>query len=185
MYQPFMDLWMGRKGPEYMYPTAVVALFVLYFFVNGARRIVMIYKDALGMWHSDRWKSIVGAAVNFTLNVTLVQIIGVSGVIISTIISYLFVEMPWETHVLYKYYFEETEIEFYIRTLKSFAVTALVGAAAFAATSVITLNSRLLTFLAATAVTITLTLLLIYLIYRKDEDFQFVVDKLKQHFVKA
>ena len=182
MYQPFMDLWMGK---EYMYPTAVVALFVLYFFVTGARRIVMIYQDALGMWHYDRWKSIVGAAVNLVLNITLVQIVGVSGVILSTIISYLFIEMPWETHVLYKHYFENRETEFYIHTFKNFLATALICVIVYIASSVFVLSSRLLTFLLAAFITITLTLALIYIVYRKDEDFQFVLSKLKQHFIRS
>ena len=178
MYQPFMDLWVGR---QYMYPTVVVALFVLYFYANGIRRIVMIYKDALGMWHYDRWKSIVGAAVNLVLNITLVQIIGVSGVIISTIVSYLAVEMPWETHVLYKHYFERSEGEFYLSALKTFAVTVIICTTVYLVSSALVLPGKLLTFLAAAGSTLVLALLMITLIYGRDDDFRFVVNKLRQH----
>lgn len=181
MYQPFMNLWMGSV---YMYPASIVALFVLYFFVNGARRIVMIYKDALGMWHYDRWKSIVGAAVNLFFNITLVQIMGVGGVIISTIISYLAVEMPWETHVLYKHYFQQPETEFYHRYVKNLIVTALVCLSVYYAASAVSFDSALLSFLFSTAVTISLTILMIFVIYHKNEDFRFLLGKLKSHFFR-
>ena len=141
----------------------------------------MIYKDALGMWHQDRWKSIVGAAVNLVLNMTLVQLIGVSGVIISTIISYLFVEMPWETHVLYKQYFERSEGEFYVEMLKNFAVTAVICTVVYTVSSHLALPGRLLTFLASAVTTVGLTMLMIVVIYGKNENFRFAVKKLKSH----
>ena len=62
----------------------------------------MTYKDAAGMWWADKWRPLVGCIVNLILNIILVKTIGVGGVMLSTIISYLFVELPWETHVLFK-----------------------------------------------------------------------------------
>ena len=80
----------------------------------------MTYKDAAGMWWADKWRPLVGCIVNLILNIILVKTIGVGGVMLSTIISYLFVELPWETHVLFKIYFQQSEKQYY---LEMFIVT--------------------------------------------------------------
>lgn len=102
LYQPFMELWVGKN---LMYSIDVVILFVIYFYINMARRTVVTFKEASGLWTEDKYKPIVSAIVNIVLNIILIQIIGISGVIISTILSFLLVEIPWETSVLFKKYF--------------------------------------------------------------------------------
>lgn len=71
--------------------------------------MALTYKDAAGMWWADKWRSSVGCVVNLTLNIVLVKTIGLAEVMISTVIRYAFVEMPWETHVPFKIYFKESE----------------------------------------------------------------------------
>ena len=91
-------------------------------YFDQIRKVVLTYKDAAGMWWADKWRPLAGCIANLTLNIILVKIIGVAGVMISTVISYAFVEMPWETHVLFKLYFKKSEIAYYkemlITTLK-------------------------------------------------------------------
>lgn len=79
--------------------------------------MVLTYKDAAGMWWADKWRPLVGCIVNLILNIILVKTIGVGGVMLSTIISYLFVELPWETHVLFKIYFQQSEKQYYLEML--------------------------------------------------------------------
>ena len=110
LFQDFMIIWMGN---EFLFGVSTVLCLVLRFFFEQLRRIALTYKDAIGMWWYDRWRPIVGCAVNLILNILLVQSIGVAGVAISTVISYVLVEMPWETRILFKYYFERSELEYY------------------------------------------------------------------------
>lgn len=120
LYQHFMLMWVGDKLTAGM---DLAIYMTIYFLVGESRKVVMVFKDAAGMWWADKWKPIVGCTVNLFLNITTVQIIGMNGVIISTIVSYLFVEMPWETHVLFKNYFRMSEKIYYIDTLKYWLVT--------------------------------------------------------------
>lgn len=110
MYQPFMKIWVGQ---DYMYPLYMVILFVFYFYINMARRTIITFKDAAGIWVEDRFKPIVSAAVNIVLNIILIQLIGIAGVVISTIISFMVVEIPWETEVLFKNYFRISSAKYY------------------------------------------------------------------------
>ena len=114
MYQPFMKIWVGQN---YMYPLYMVILFVLYFYVNMARRTIITFKDAAGIWEEDRFKPIVSAVVNVILNITLIQLIGIAGIVISTIISFVTVEIPWETWVLFKKYFKISSVKYYMEQI--------------------------------------------------------------------
>ena len=95
----------------------IVLSLVLRFFFEQIRKIVLTYKDAAGLWWHDKWRPLVGCGVNLIFNIVLVKTIGVAGVAISTIISYAFVEMPWETWALFKYYFKKKTGEYYLEML--------------------------------------------------------------------
>lgn len=92
------------------------------------RKVVLTYKDAAGMWWADKWRPLVGCIVNLTLNIVLVKNFGVVGVMLSTVISYAFIEMPWETHVLFQNYFKHSEKDYYI---EMFAITLKMLIAGF------------------------------------------------------
>ena len=108
--QPFVTIWMGH---EMILPEGTVAILGVYLFFYLARQPVLIYKDACGMWWADKYKPYVEAGVNIVLNVILVQILGLAGVIIATIISMAIIAMPWETKVLFKNYFKAGELKYW------------------------------------------------------------------------
>lgn len=111
LFQDFMIVWMGE---DLLFGIVTVLCLVLRFYFDQIRKVVLTYKDAAGMWWADKWRPLAGCIVNLTLNIIFVKLIGVAGVMISTIVSYAFVEMPWETHVLFKLYFKKSEKEYYL-----------------------------------------------------------------------
>ena len=110
LYQPFVQLWTGEQN---MLPNTSVLVFACYFLVCQSRKVIILYKDAAGLWKEDQWASIIGAILNLIVNITLVQIIGINGVVLSSIISFLLVEIPWESYALYKKYFGKSLMEYY------------------------------------------------------------------------
>ena len=114
LYQPFMDLWVGK---ELMFGFDVVVLLTVYFFVYQIRRIVLTYKDAGGVWWEDRFRPYVMMFFNLTFNIILVQVIGIQGVILSTIISML-ISLPWENYTVFKFIFKKSSLEYYLQLLK-------------------------------------------------------------------
>ena len=113
LYQPFMQLWVGKK---LMFPVEIMLLFGVYFYVYQMRKIPVTYKDAAGIWWEDRYRPYVCMTVNLVFNIILVQVIGISGIIISTVLS-LLVSIPWENYTIFKYVFERSSREYYFKTL--------------------------------------------------------------------
>lgn len=137
LFQDFMIVWMGEN---LLFGIATVLCLVLRFYFEQIRKVVLTYKDAAGMWWADKWRPLVGCVINLTLNIVLVKIIGVAGVMISTVISYAFVEMPWETHVLFKNYFKQSEKNYYIEMVNITLAMVIAGVVTYYVCSFITLN---------------------------------------------
>ena len=113
LYQPFMKLWVGEK---FLLDYSFVILFCIYFFVLVLAMVWATVKDAAGLWRKDRFRPLIGAVVNLALNLTFVRYIGLYGIILSTIVSYLFVSMPWLIHNLFHYLYKR-RMKFYVKRL--------------------------------------------------------------------
>ena len=91
MYQPFIKKWVGQAN---MLDNKCVFLFALYFFVYEIMFLFENYKGATGKWHEDRFRPLI-AIVNLITNIILVNYIGIYGILLSTIGSYIIINIPW------------------------------------------------------------------------------------------
>ena len=122
LYQPFMRVWVK---PENMLSISVVICLVALFYVSEMRGVVGLYKDALGMWHEDRFKPIIVSIFNAIGTIICAHYGWFEGIIISTIISYALVGLPIETFVFYKYYMEEKQFKYYLKQIFYLFVSVL------------------------------------------------------------
>lgn len=127
LYQPFMRLWVGE---ELMFPFSIVLLFGLYFYTYQIRKIPVTYKDAAGIWWEDRIRPYVCMVTNIVLNISLVQVIGIAGIILSTVFS-LFISIPWENWTIFKNVFHCGPGEYYRKMLIYGVTMALAGLVTF------------------------------------------------------
>lgn len=141
LYQPFMRIWVGE---ELMFPFYVVLEMGLYFYIYQIRKIPVVYKDAAGIWWEDRFRPYVCMIVNVVLNITLVQIIGISGIILSTVFS-LFISIPWENYTIFKFVFHRSSKAYYGKMFLSAGTMLLAGTVTLGLCSL--LGDGILTFL--------------------------------------
>lgn len=125
LYQPFMKLWVGS---DLMLEFSAVICLVIYFFIRQINSLLNLYKDAAGMWHEDRFRPLIAALVNLILNLILVNIIGIYGIIISTVAAIFFVGMPWLIYNLFTVLFEKKYIKEYCKTLIYYSTIVLISA---------------------------------------------------------
>ncbi len=64
--------------------------FCIYFYLVTMQQVNGMYKDAAGVWHQDRFRPLVAAIVNLIFNVIFVQFWGIYAILLSTIVSYVF-----------------------------------------------------------------------------------------------
>ena len=128
LYQHFIRLWIGEEN---ILPFGIVVLFAAYFYVLQSNQVAGAYKDAAGIWVSDRFRPLITAGVNLISNLIMVQFIGIYGIILSTVISLLFVNMPWLLHNVCKLVFNVRVGEYISNWFYNVAVTLLAGGICF------------------------------------------------------
>lgn len=124
LYQHFIRIWIGES---YLFPFFTVYLMVLYFFLPRLTTMTYTYREAAGLWWEDRFRPLVATAVNFVVNILLVQIIGMNGVIISTLICTIFINVPWGSYILFKNYFKKSLKEYFKQLFYYLIITNLAG----------------------------------------------------------
>ena len=127
LYQPFMEIWMGREN---MLTYDYVICFVIYFYSMGMNKIVNMFKDAAGIWRKDRLRPLMAALVNLGLNLATVRRLGMYGVLLSSVIAITAVEIPWLFHNLFREMFARRYLGEYVRLFGGLAAIALISCAA-------------------------------------------------------
>ncbi len=122
LYQPFMQVWVGD---ELMLPFGMVLLFCSYFFVTTVQRIVIVYKDAAGVWKEDMLRCYSSCVINVVLNVITVRYIGLYGVIGSSVFVGAVID-PWMARTVYKTVFRQSPKTFYLNLLKDTFICCLI-----------------------------------------------------------
>ena len=121
LYQPFMEVWVGK---EYMLGLGCVVCFSVYFYIRVMNQVLIVYKDAAGMWHEDRFRPLCTALTNLILNLILVQVMGIYGVLLSTVFSTLFVGMPWVIKNLFSVVLKQNPFD-YVKKLIQYVLVAV------------------------------------------------------------
>lgn len=168
LFQDFMILWMGE---DLLFETGIVLLLVLRFYFEQIRKAVLTYKDAMGLWWADKWRPLAGCLVNLILNITLVKYIGVAGVMLSTIVSYAVIEMPWETHVLFKRYFNQSEKSYYAEIICSAGSMLIAGIVTYGICCMISLD-HLLAIIVKLGICIVVPNIIFALLNLRNKDFK-------------
>lgn len=102
-------------SPELTVSRHISFVITLNGFVRFMRQSVLIFRDASGTFYQDRWKPLVEGIVNISLSVMFAKMVGVSGVLISTIITNLVICHIVEPYVLYKNAFCVSPQQYYFK----------------------------------------------------------------------
>ncbi len=178
LYQPFMRMWLRRDN--WLLNDAAVICFTLYFFVYCMNRLLNVYKDAAGLWHEDRFRPLVTAMVNLTLNLLWINLWGIYGVLLSTVVSMVFVGMPWLLGNIFTRVFSRKDMKYYMRQLAvSIGAILLAGALVWVicwpiefAFDIPTRINMLLTLAARVGICVIVPNVLFYFLLRRTEQFR-------------
>ena len=106
---------------------SAVICFCVYYFVYEINQVLTTYKDAAGIWHEDRFRPLITALANLGMNLIMVQFWGIYGVLLSTVLSTLFIGMPWLLHNLFTVLFEKSQLREYLMCLLRYVAVVLIS----------------------------------------------------------
>ncbi len=168
MYQPFVRLWVGTKN---LLPNSMVILFGVYFFLVVIQHLSTSYKDAAGIWHEDRFRPLIAGLVNLACNIVLVRFWGLPGILLSTIISYALIAVPWVIHNLFRLVFKRSPADYILLIVKGFLLAGVIAAICNGICYFIPLHG-ILQLLVNAVVAVAVSNLILFLVYRRTESFR-------------
>ncbi len=116
---PFVNLWVGSK---YLIPLSGLIYMTLILYFTISRRMILITKDSLGLFKETKAIILLEAIINLTLSLLFLLVfkMGISGVLLATILSTLVTTFWHIPYHLFKNYFNKSffsYIKIYILTV--------------------------------------------------------------------
>ena len=176
LFNPFINLWLGE---EYLFSMIIVILVVINFYLTGRRQSVLTYKDALGLFWYDRYKPLFESVINLIFSLFLVNLIGIQGVILGTIISTLTTCFWIEPYVLYKYGFKSSIKVYFIKYVIWTVIMLFVGSITWIISNLFS-NYTLLGFIGKMLVCAIIPNILFLIIFWRTKEFQYLAGIFKK-----
>lgn len=184
MYQPFIELWVGKQN---MLDYGVVICLAIYFFVTELNQLLNTYKDAGGVWRMDRFRPLVVSLINIILNIIIVQVLGVYGALLSTVFSMIMVGMPWLLYNLFTTVFERKYFKRYFYKLIYYITITIIGCFISAFLCSFIKTNLIMTLVMNAIISLVIMDFLYILAYHKQVEFIEVVklaDKITAHKIR-
>lgn len=163
-------------GKQFVFPATVTAILCVNLYLNGLRQAALIFRDTLGLFWFDRYKTIVESVVNLVTSIVLAKYLGAAGVFLGTTVSIVSVSIWVEPFVLYKEFFQESMAPYFVRFILYSLVTALAGGATVWACGLIG-GAGLTGLLCRVPVCLILPNVIFLLAYCRDKEFRQVWDR--------
>ncbi len=162
LVQPFMAIWMGKEN---LLPIDNVFCFVLYFYFWNFNPAMSIYKNAAGIWWEDRFRPFVGIAVNVILNIWWVQVIGINGVVLSSVVNTALISIPWGSFFLFKLYLKIDLKKYLIKQSGLFLASLIIGGITYFVCSLISGDYTLQSLFVRVCLCLTIPNMLYYILF--------------------
>lgn len=122
--KPFIILWVGE---HFLAENVVFILLVADFFIHSMYQPAYVMYGATGKFKEDKFVTLASAVMNIVLSIVMVQFIGLSGVIVGTLITDIFIWVV-RTYQVIKGYFHQKIMGYILKMVKYILVT-IVGLA--------------------------------------------------------
>ncbi len=140
LYQPFMALWAGEK---LKLSNLDMTLFCIYFYAINMNTMRNVYFEANGLWWKAKKSFILESVFNLLLNFGLGYLLGLTGVLLATIITIIVFNFIARTNILFKNYFQCSPWQFYREHIAHLIFWTVCAVLAMFACSFIKTNSIL------------------------------------------
>ncbi|MCR1839594.1 lipopolysaccharide biosynthesis protein [Murimonas intestini] len=172
---PCIKIWLGS---QYCLQNSTVILLSMVFLVPGLNNVINIYKDACGLFKEVQFRALATAVLNLLVSVVLVNIIGLNGVFLGTIVAYLTTIYVVDPRVVFKKVFAERVSLYYWDLVKKMGLFILMFFVFFHLVAQINIENWIELFLVYFIVSI-LTNAILFLIYRRTKEFEYLISILK------
>lgn len=175
--QPFIVIWVGK---EYLLSVPVLIVLIFNYYQKLMRRTYGAFKDAGGIWVEDRYIPIIESMLNIVLSIIFAKLFGLAGVFIGTIASGLILWCYSYPKFVYKKLFNRSYKDYAKETLGYILLFIVISIITFIVSLCLKVNNNWLQVIVNTILCLILPNLLLYLLFRKNDNFMYYENLIKK-----
>lgn len=179
--QPFITWWIGDK---YLLPIYAVVWLAIYFYFQGMRKTINLFKEAAGIFYEDRRIPVLESIVNLVCAIICVHFFGIAGVFMAGVISSLILFLYSYPKYVYTKLFKKKYMDFIFEQLKLFIIMLVMLLTTYGFMYLITVDSSLLQFFINGVLTLIIVNLIFWFLFRKSEEYKYFKWLLTSFFKK-
>lgn len=180
LINPFIKLWIGE---DYILSNTIAFLLAINFYISGMQSVINSFRSAYGLFYIAKYRPIVMVILNIIISLILVKPLGVSGVILGTIISKLITIVWLDPYIVYKHGFKENPISYYVKYIYYLIITITSSIILYIISTYIVVNN-IITWVILGLIVFILYNLIIIVLFHKNDEFKFFLDKFKMYIKK-
>lgn len=166
------NLWLTD---EWTIGQGVVTLILIDFYFKGGRVVLANFKIAAGVFEKDRYLALIQGGVNLVLSIGLVQIIGLPGIYVGTVVSGIMANLI-QPVIVYHDCFDRKSITYFVDSVKYIAVIMVIGCLLYPIGELLLKQVTFLTFGAMCVVIAVVYNGIFLLIFHRTEEFKYLWD---------
>ena len=173
LISPFITFWLGK---QYVINENIIIIVLLNFYITGLRTVILMYKDANGLFTNDVVKAVLEALFNLIFSVLFAHKYGMLGVFIGTLLSTILTSFWFEPYLVFKLYFKVKLIEYWKDYFIKFGMLLLI---ILICKTIFQHIYDVTDFILASIANAAISLSLLVLLNIKRKEFQFILKKIK------
>lgn len=179
--QPFVTLWLGEN---YTLSTFVVAILAINMFQRLQRYAYSVFKEAAGIFREDRFVPIVESIVNIVASVIFLNIFGLAGVFIGTVLSDLVLWIFSYPRFVYKKLFGRSYVNYFTETIGFFVLFSIITVISSAASMLFCQLPTASRLACSIFTTIIIFSSIIIIVFQKNDNFMYYKRMFKSKIVR-
>ncbi|MCI8375970.1 MAG: transporter [Lachnospiraceae bacterium] len=180
LLEDFICIWLG---PEFIADKLLLIAIVLNFYLGAVLRPIWSYREATGLYRKTKYVMLCTAALNLILSIWWGKVLGLAGIVFASAASRVMTYIWYEPYLLFKEYFKRNVLNFYWKIVAN--VSGVLALCLVCKVSVGDIQVRTWLELIWKAIGIgCISLLGMWIFYRKTEGFRMVLLKVCQVFGK-
>ncbi len=181
LINPFVTVWLGEK---FVVSTSSMILICINFYLMCNQMPLDTIKEAEGFYKKDRYIPIIQAIINIILSIILAGKMGLNGVLLGTTISYLLTVFWIKPLLLNKYIFEEKSTSYFLNQFKYVITIIIIYLVSSGIIHYINLPINIITIIVNGIITTIIFGLIISLFYFRNSNFKFMINTVKNMFLR-
>ena len=125
LLNPFISLWIGD---DYLLPGWTVFIIIANYYTAGVQYAATTYREVTGLFKVGKYRPLIAAMINLVVSIILAYPLGISGILLGTVISRLCVYFWYDPYIIHKKLFKR-KLKYYFATYLIYLMAALgIGA---------------------------------------------------------